>query len=152
GLPAITVGGAVLTAMGVVGWAIAQAPWQLFLGAMLSGAGWVAMGAVAINTIIATWYNKNRPTALSKAYNGASVGGVVLSPLWVALIAWMGFAGAAATVGAIMVSIVLLLASSMFNKTPESVGQMLDAGDSVSVATHRIEANHHAPLPGSALW
>lgn len=152
GLPAVTVGGAILTAMGVAGWAAAQAPWQLFLVATLSGAGWVTMGAVAINTIIATWYNKNRPTALSKAYNGASVGGVVLSPLWVALIAWMGFAGAAATVGAIMVFIVLLLASSVFNKTPESVGQMLDGGVSISVATHRTEANDHAPLPGSALW
>src|SRR5690606_13605876 len=77
GLPATTVGGAIFTAVGVVGWAIVQMPWQLFLAAIMTGAGWVTMGAVAINTIVAAWYNKNRPAALSKAYNGASVGGVI---------------------------------------------------------------------------
>src|SRR5690606_13249022 len=76
GLPATTVSGAVLTGVGVVGWAAAQTPSLLFLAAVLTGAGWVTMGAVAINTIVATWYNKDRPMALSKAYNGASVGGV----------------------------------------------------------------------------
>ena len=33
----------------VLGWAAASAPWQLFGAAFISGAGWVTMGAVAVN-------------------------------------------------------------------------------------------------------
>lgn len=152
GLPATTVGGAILTAVGVVGWATAQEPWQLFLAAMLTGSGWVTMGAVAVNTIVAVWYDKNRPTALSKAYNGASVGGVIFSPLWVALIAWMGFTGAASFVGVIVIVVVLLLACYIFTKTPESIGQSLDGDDSNTTISQRLERNRSESLPGAALW
>lgn len=152
GLPATTVGGAILTAVGVVGWATVQEPWQLFLVAMLTGVGWVTMGAVAVNTIVAVWYHKNRPAALSKAYNGASVGGVIFSPLWVALIAWMGFTGAASFVGVIVIVVVLLLASYVFTKTPESIGQSLDDDYSIKTVSQHLERNRSETLPGSALW
>ena len=70
-------------------------PWQLMVAALLSGGGWVTMGAVAVNAVIAPWFVRTRPAALAKAYNGASIGGVVFSPLWVALIAAWAFAHAA---------------------------------------------------------
>ncbi|MFN7023954.1 MAG: hypothetical protein ACK4QP_05440 [Pseudorhizobium sp.] len=57
------------------------------------------MGAAAVNAIIAPWFVRARPVALSMAYNGASVGGVIFSPLWVMLIASSGFAQAAVIVG-----------------------------------------------------
>lgn len=152
GLPATTVGGAVLACVGIVGWAAVQEPWQLFLAAILTGAGWVTMGAVAVNTVVAAWYDTSRPMALSKAYNGASVGGVIFSPLWVALIAWMGFIGAASIVGVMVTIVVLLLAGYVFTKTPESIGQTLDGGDSDSIIVRRVELNRRATLPGSALW
>lgn len=44
GVPVITVTGAVLLAVGVVGWSVADQPWYLFAAALLSGTGWVAMG------------------------------------------------------------------------------------------------------------
>jgi uncharacterized membrane protein len=51
GIPAVTKAGAILLAAGVFGWAIAAAPWQLFIATLLSGAGWVTMGVAAINAI-----------------------------------------------------------------------------------------------------
>src|SRR5215470_5792100 len=99
GVPATIVAGACVTALGIVGWASASAPLQLFAAAIASGAGWVAIGAVAINAVIAPWYERTRPIALAKAYNGASIGGVMFSPLWVALIANAGFVAASAIVG-----------------------------------------------------
>ena len=48
GLPAVTKAGALSLALGISGWAVAAEPWQLFAAALLSGAGWVAMGAAAI--------------------------------------------------------------------------------------------------------
>lgn len=76
GLALTTAAGAAVTALGVLGWALAAAPWQLLVAVLLSGAGWVTMGAAAINAVIAPWYSRARPTALARAYNGASIGGV----------------------------------------------------------------------------
>ena len=44
-----------------------------------------------------------RPAALAMAYNGASIGGVVFSPLWVLAIGSFGFPMAAAVIGVVMV-------------------------------------------------
>ena len=59
------------SAAGVIGWAAAQAPWQLFAATLLSGAGWGAMGAAAVNAIVSPWFVRTRPAALAMAYNGA---------------------------------------------------------------------------------
>lgn len=152
GLPAVTAAGAMLTAFGLVGWAIAQAPWQLFCAALLTGMGWVAMGAVAVNTLVATWYQKHRPMALSKAYNGASIGGVIFSPLWVALIAWLGFANAASMVGAVLIVVVLLLTRHVFSKTPESCGQTVDDETPASTNIRTLRPNQQPASSGIVLW
>jgi MFS family permease len=81
GLPAVTATGAAVLAVGVLGWSLAQEPWQLFLATLLSGGGWVTLGAAAINAMVSPWFVRRRPAALSTAYNGASIGGVVFSPL-----------------------------------------------------------------------
>ena len=91
GLPAVTMLAAAALAAGVFGWAIAAAPWQLFVAALISGAGWAAMSGVAVNAVVSPWFVRARPVALGTAYNGASVAGLVLSPLWVAAILIAGF-------------------------------------------------------------
>src|ERR1043166_7411747 len=90
GIARVTKAGAVLIAVGIFGWAGAAAPWQLLLAAVLSGMGWAAMSAAAINAIVSPWFVHARPAALSMAYNGGSIGGVVFSPPWVAPIAALG--------------------------------------------------------------
>jgi len=102
GLPAVTKTGAALLALGMLGWAMADEPWQLLLATLPSGAGWAAMGAAAVNAIIAPWFVTKRAAALASAYNGASIGGAIFSPLWVAAIAWLGFPAAALAVGGVM--------------------------------------------------
>lgn len=148
GVPHITLIGAVLLAIGIVGWSAAYQPWQLFIAALLSGAGWVAMGAAAVNAIIAPWFFRRRPAALSMAYNGASVGGVLFSPLWVMLIASIGFAQAACTVGIVMVIIVAALSGLVFSKSPEGVGQFPDG----SIAPEETPAAPTASTPIRSLW
>lgn len=84
---------------------MAQQPWQLFLAALVSGAGWAATSGAAINSMVAPWFDKDRAKALSLAFNGASMGGVVFVPLWTFMIAELGFSMAAAILGAAMVAI-----------------------------------------------
>lgn len=138
GIPAITLLGSIVLGIGVNLWAQANQPWVLYAGAVCSGIGWVTLGAAAVNTLIAPWYVKERPKALGKAYNGASLGGVIFSPLWVWLIERFGFAPAAALISVIAVLLIGAFAFLVFNKTPQSQGQ------------HPDNAAPPAPVPISA--
>lgn len=151
GLPRVTLAGAIALALGVFGWAVVTVPWQLFVVALLSGAGWVTMGAAAVNAIIAPWFVRARPAALATAYNGASIGGVIFSPLWVAAIGFAGFALAAAVIGTIMVVIVAVLCATVFARTPQLMGLAPD-GDAPSAPAKPITSAQARPLPGRLLW
>jgi len=143
GLPVATTLGAASIAAGTVGWAVAAAPWQLFAAATLSGIGWAHMGGAAINGIVAPWFTKTRPAALSMAYNGASIGGVIFSPLWVVLIGAVGFAAATTGVGVIMMIVIALLSWLVFARPP--VGEAPDTAPAGAGAAATA-------LPGASLW
>jgi MFS family permease len=151
GLPRVTKAGAVALGLGIVGWANAAEPWQLFAATFLSGGGWVTCGAAAINAIIAPWFVRTRPAALAMAYNGASIGGVLFSPLWVAAIGWLGFPLAAGVIAVVMIITVSLLADHVFAKSPESMGLRPD-GDAVGALSVSITSPFATPLPGQLLW
>jgi hypothetical protein len=106
------------------------------------------MGAAAVNAIIAPWFVRRRPAALAMAYNGASIGGVVFSPLWVAAIGVLGFPLAAGLVGAVMAVAVWMLAGLWFGRTPEQLGQMPDGGEAGGAAM----VSGAPALPGAAPW
>jgi MFS family permease len=89
GLAAVTRAGAVAAALGAVGWALAVAPWQLFPAALLSGFGWACTSGAAINAIVAPWFNRRRPAAISMAFNGSSIGGAIFAPLWPLRAIWV---------------------------------------------------------------
>ncbi|RDD69513.1 hypothetical protein, partial [Paracoccus versutus] len=57
---------------------------------------------------------------------GASLGGVIFSPRWIALIAGIGFLSATLAVGGVMVAVVATLPVLVFRHTPESMGQSPD--------------------------
>lgn len=126
GVPAITLLGSIVLGVGVNIWAQANQLWVLYAGAICSGIGWVTLGAAAVNTLIAPWYVKERPKALGKAYNGASMGGVIFSPLWVFLIERFGFGAAALVITIIAVALMGSFAFLIFNKSPQSLGQHPD--------------------------
>ena len=137
GLVAVTRAGAVLAALGVIGWAMAEAPWQLFAATCLSGAGWAMTGAAAINAMVSPWFARRRPAALAMAFNGASIGGVIFSPLWVAAIAALGFPLAAAVMGGAMVMALWWLSARHFGETPASVGERVD-GEAVDAPARAL--------------
>jgi MFS family permease len=122
GIAAVMRAGVVLSALGLLGWGMAAAPWQLFAATLLSGAGWSMTGAAALNLMLAPWFIRRRAAAIATAFNGASVGGVVFSPLWVALIGGFGFAAATAMVGATMVVAVWWLAGRFLGQSPAGMG------------------------------
>ncbi|UVL86328.1 MFS transporter [Pseudomonas sp. B21-028] len=143
GIPTIILLGSIVLGIGVNIWAQASQLWVLYAGAVCSGVGWVTLGAAAVNTLIAPWYVKERPKALGKAYNGASMGGVVFSPLWVWLIEGFGFATAALLISLAAVLIIGTFAFLVFNKSPRSLGQHPDDAD---------QPDPVIPATGAAPW
>jgi hypothetical protein len=151
GVPKVTKAGAVSLACGIVGWALARTPWQLFAATLFSGAGWVAMGAAAVNALVAPWFVRARPAALASAYNGASVGGVVFAPLWAAAIGLVGFPLAAMVIGAAMIVTVWVLADCFFAQTPQQLGLTPD-GDAPDATARPVTAPWARPLAQTRLW
>ncbi|MBF5006148.1 MFS transporter [Diaphorobacter caeni] len=160
GVPRVTLIGSCLASAGVLGWACAHQHWQLFAAALLTGAGWVTMSAAGINAMITPWFNRKRPMALSKAYNGASVGGMVFAPLWSLLIAQFGFPVAACIVGASTLFIMFWLTRRVLSLTPAMLGQSPDGAPPDATddpGANGTSARQGAPsttpsLPGPSLW
>lgn len=151
GAPAVTKAGAVSMAAGVLGWAVAAAPWQLFVASVLSGAGWGAMSAAAVNALVSPWFVRARPAALAMAYNGGSIGGVIFSPLWVAAIGALGFPAAAAAISLCMALVLWVLADLVFSRTPQGMGLAPD-GDAPGMPRASVTSAAARPLPGALLW
>lgn len=150
GLVCMTRAGGLFAALGVLGWALAEAPWQLFLATGISGAGWAMTGAAAINAMVSPWFIRRRPAALSTAYNGASFGGVVMTPLWAAAITLLGFPIAAALIGGAMVVCLWWLAGRFLRHGSAALGQMPDGAIPGVIAPS--PAVQQAALPGALLW
>jgi MFS family permease len=147
GLPAVTRTAALVLALGVFGWAVAAAPWQLFIAALVSGAGWAAMSNVVINAVVAPWFVRARPAALGTAYNGASVAGLIFSPLWATAILVVGFPLAAAIIGTLAVIVTWFLAGHYFARTPVELGVAPD-GDTPGAPAQAVTSLRARPL----LW
>lgn len=129
GAPRVTAVGVLALGAGVFGWATSDDPILLFLSACITGCGWATMGAVALNGFVAPWFIRRRPFALSLAYNGATLGGVIMTPAWVLTIAILGFSGAALAIGGIMIAVVLVLLATILCKRPADIGQFPDGAE-----------------------
>ncbi len=152
GLRAVTRAGGILSALGLLAWTTAETPWQLYAATVFSGAGWAATGAAAINAMVAPWFIRRRASALALAYNGASIGGVVFSPLWVGAIAALGLAGAAFVLGTVMAVTLWLLAGRYLACGPAQMGLSPD-GDAAIELRPEVPAGAARPdWVGTALW
>ena len=134
---------------GYFGWATAVSPAMLFAATLLAGFGWAVMGGAAVNAIVSPWFIRHRSKALSFAYNGASVGGLVFSPLWVFLINRLGFPTAVVALGAVAIVSVGYFALFVFVRSPTQRGLNIDSS---SAAGRSIPLRADPVLPGKALW
>jgi len=126
GVPAVTKAAALVLAAGIAGWAVAATPWQMVVAAAFSGAGWVGLGATAVNAVLSPWFVRRRPAALAMAYSGASVGGVIFPPALIAAIGLWGFETAAMVIGIAMVTVIWMLAARFFSSPPSDLGMKPD--------------------------
>src|SRR2546426_8007402 len=127
----VALGGLALAA-GVAALGSVTRPWQLYPVCLVMSLGWGALSGAAINIILAPWWQRRRGLAVSLAFNGATLGGVVVTPALIVAIGALGFARAAAT-AAVVALAVLAAAVAVLRRGPEDVGSGPD-GDSPSAA------------------
>lgn len=128
GVVAITRAGIIAFGLGIIGWSHAREAWQLYPAAALTGIGWSAMSGAAINAFVSPWFDQKRGIALSHAFNGASMGGVLFTPLWAYLIATYGFQTATLAIAAGGLIVLWPLAGRYFAWRPEHFGLAPDGG------------------------
>jgi MFS family permease len=121
GVACVTMVGAAFAATGAIAWTNVQQAWQLAPALILSGIGWSAMSGAALNAMVAPWFERDRPKAISMAFNGASIGGLLFTPLWTALIGGGGLSLAGFAVAFATVAIVCPLAWRFLMSAPLAV-------------------------------
>ena len=150
GIATVTQAGVVALVGGMCGWSLAPSPGFLFIAAILSGAGWAATSGAAIIAMVSPWFERRRAIALGHALNGASVGGVLFAPLWVALIAAIGFTPAVAMVGLVTLALLLPLTWRYLRPTPGTLGVAPD-GDLLLSTWRAVVPLQHRPIRIAAL-
>lgn len=126
GVAAVTRAGVVASAAGLILWGFGPSPWMLAPAATLTGIGWALTSGAAINAMLIPWFDRRRPAALAMAYNGASVGGIAMTPFWAWLIAGWSFSSATAVVALLMVLVLWPLAGRVLGRLPAEYGQHAD--------------------------
>src|SRR5439155_1091834 len=105
----VVAGGSLAMAGSVAALGIVTQPWQLYPTFLLMSVGWGAMSGAAINIILAPWWERRRGLAVSIAFNGATLGGVIVAPTLIPLIGLVGFAQALAIAALVALAVLLVV-------------------------------------------
>ena len=136
--------GAVAMAAGLLLLGRVAAPWQLYPAFLVMSVGWGAMSGAAINIILAPWFERRRGLAVSLAFNGATLGGVFVTPALLPLIDALGFRRALASAALAQLA-VLVVATRVMSRGPAELGLGPD-GDPA------LPPRRAVPASGEAHW
>jgi MFS family permease len=104
--------------------------------------GWGAMSGAAINIILAPWFQRRRGLAVSLAFNGATLGGVIVTPALIALAGLLGFSRALTLAALALFAVLLVLAAAVMCSGPDALELGPDGGPPRAA---RAEAPEGAP-------
>jgi MFS family permease len=118
----VVAGGSVAMAGGIAALGVVTQPWQLYPAFLVMSVGWGAMSGAAINIILAPWWERRRGLVVSIAFNGATLGGVIIAPALIPLIGVLGFPRALATAALVLLVVLLAVAGGVMRRGPEELG------------------------------
>jgi MFS family permease len=114
--------GSVAMAAGLAALGLVRQPWQLYPAFLVMAVGWGAMSGAAINIILAPWFVRRRGLVVSIAFNGATLGGVIVAPALIPLIGAVGFTRALIIAALALVVTLLVVAAGVMRRGPEALG------------------------------
>jgi MFS family permease len=118
----VVAGGGVAMAAGVAALGGVDHPWQLYPVFLVMSLGWGAMSGAAINILLAPWFHRRRGLAVSLAFNGATLGGVIVAPALIPLVDALGFQRAQALAGGALLVTLLVVAFGIMRRGPAELG------------------------------
>ena len=92
--------------------------WQLYVAYMMMAVGAASMHVGSISNVVGLWFERQRGLALSLALNGASSGGILVTPALVLAIAHYGFANAMLA-AAVLFAMILLPVIALWIDRPQ---------------------------------
>ncbi|MGH7384303.1 MAG: MFS transporter [Candidatus Rokuibacteriota bacterium] len=126
--------GVVTMAVAVALLGVITAPWQLFAVYVVLATGWACLSLTGISSTLLPWFGRRQGLAMTLALTGASVGGMVLVPILVALAQRHGFQMATATVSGALLVIGLPLTFFVIGGRPtaaEVAGELQGGGAAI---------------------
>ena len=136
GAGAVVAAGGLAMAAGLAALGMVTQPWQLYPTFLVMAVGWGAMSGAAINIILAPWWQRRRGLVVSLAFNGATLGGVIIPPVLLGLMDALGFAGALALAAGVSLVALVAVAAGPLRRSPGQLGVGPD-GDPAPLA--RVE-------------
>ena len=130
-------GGTVVMAIGIAAIGYVDSVWQLNAVYTVVAAAFGVSTAVSVNAILTRWFVARRARAMSIAYTGVSVGGVILAPAGSELIDAGGLELATPVMAAIVVAVALPVLALVIVWDPAEMGLEPDGG--VVTATSKRE-------------
>jgi MFS family permease len=119
---AVVAGGSVAMAAGLAALGRVAQPWQLYPAFLVMSVGWGAMSGAAINIVLAPWWERRRGLAVSIAFNGATLGGVIVAPALIPLIDAIGFECGLMAAALVALAVLLPVATGIMRRGPEGLG------------------------------
>ncbi len=146
----VVAGGSVAMAAGLAALGRVTQPWQLYPMFLVMSVGWGAMSGAAINIILAPWWERRRGLVVSIAFNGATLGGVIITPALIPLIDAAGFARALAIAALVLLVVLLAVAAGVMRRSPVDLGLGRD-GDPFPSTPGQPTVGGGPPRRGDAL-
>ena len=122
----VVAAGIVAMASAVTTMAHCEEAWQLYAAFVLLGLGMACISTNTIGTTLAPWFERYQGKAMSTAMLGASIGGMIGTPLFMAGIRQFGYEVTAALAGGTAFMVVMPLVIFVLKRRPEDIGQVPD--------------------------
>jgi len=120
--------GVVTMAAAVALLGLITAPWQLFVVYVVMATSWSCLSSTGLSSTLLPWFGRRQGLAMTLALTGASVGGMVLVPLLVALVQRQGFRFATTAVSAALLAIGLPLVWLVIRGRPTPAQVAIELG------------------------
>lgn len=122
----VTTFGALALAAGVCALPYCQSPWHLYMAFITLGVGMSCLTTNMIGSTLAPWFERYQGRAMSMAMLGASIGGMIGTPLLMGGIRMWGFATTMTVAGLVAIAVVWPLTLFVVRTRPQDVGQLPD--------------------------
>ena len=144
--------GVMLMSLGLLLAPYIRSPWQFYatLG-VLVGAGANMMTYTAHSQFLPNWFVRRRALAISIAFAGAGVGGIVLLPWLQTIIVGEGWRTACTVIGLLALLVVAPL-TLLVRKRPEDIGLLPDGAARLDTSARKPPSNIVDPVWAATEW